>query len=137
MAFKQFCNAAGCNAVIDTGEKYCTKHKKDTVRDHSYYDKHKRNKQAKGFYNSVAWKSTRKRVLLRDNGLDVYLFIAKGEIVKAQHVHHIVPREEDKHKALVLSNLISLSNETHSMIEKRYRVGEKDKAAAQAELKEC
>lgn len=85
------------------------------------YDKHSRNKDAKQFYCSKAWETQRAAVLEIDGGIDVYLYMTTGEIVLADTVHHIVPLRDDWSKRLDTENLMSLSHETHSMIEKMYK----------------
>lgn len=137
MGLKKICNACGCNTVIGCGEKYCERHKAERQRDHRHYDRNVRNKDAKKFYDSVAWQKTRKRVLARDQGIDVYIYVREQRIVAAQHVHHIIPREENKNKQYDLRNLISLSHSTHSIVEKRYKQGAMEKKQMQDELKQC
>lgn len=137
MPFKKFCNASGCSAIISNDEIYCELHKKKKKQDQKYYDQKIRNKEAKAFYDSTAWHNTRKKILARDGGIDVYIYITEKRIVPAQHVHHIEPREENKSNQYDPMNLISLAHSTHSMIEKRYRAGEKEKKEAQNELKRC
>lgn len=62
--------------------------------------------------------------LVTDLGIDVYLYIMTGEVVLADAVHHIEPLKDNWERRCDINNLISLSSETHSMIEKMY---EKDK----------
>lgn len=121
MALKKFCAHCGCNKLIDCTERYCNAHKKrDKAESDKDYDKNRRNKEAKAFYNSTAWKRKRQQILVRDKGIDVYVYMTEGRIVKAEHVHHIVELDEDSSLALVDSNLISLSAATHSAISKVY-----------------
>lgn len=84
-------------------------------------DAHCRNQTAKAFYNSSEWKATRARVLARDTGIDIYLYITEGRVVPADTVHHIVELMEDYSKRCDLDNLISISEATHSMISKAYK----------------
>lgn len=122
MALKKFCAHCGCNRLIDCTERYCNAHKKrDKAESDKDYDKNRRNKEAKAFYNSIAWKRKRQQILVRDKGIDVYVYMTEGRIVKAEHVHHIVELDEDSSLALVDSNLISLSAATHSTISKVYK----------------
>ena len=118
---KKYCNHAGCNTLIDYNEKYCSKHKRVAAVSQKEYDKHVRDKAAKAFYNSKAWKSLRINALTKQNGIDVYLYVTEGVIVKAEHVHHIIERSEDSSRALDINNLICLSGKTHSMISKLYK----------------
>ena len=66
-----------------------------------------------------------------DGGIDVYLFMTEGKIEAADTVHHIVPLQDDWQKRIDISNLISLSHDTHSMIEQMYK---KDKAGMEKKL---
>lgn len=122
MALKKFCAHCGCNRLIDCTERYCDVHKKrDKAESDKQYDKSQRNKEAKAFYNSTAWKRKRQQILIRDKGIDVYMYMTEGRVVKAEHVHHIVELEEDSSLALVDDNLISLSAATHSTISRVYK----------------
>lgn len=122
MALKKFCAHCGCNRLIDCTERYCEVHKKrDKAESDRQYDKSQRNKEAKAFYNSTAWKRKRQQILVRDKGIDVYMYMTEGRVVKAEHVHHIVELEEDSSLALVDDNLISLSAATHSTISGVYK----------------
>jgi len=56
-----------------------------------------------------------------DKGMDVYLYITTGEVCVANTVHHITPLKDDWNKRIDLNNLISLSSETHSLIERLYK----------------
>ena len=97
---------------------------------HRIYNKTQRNKKAEAFYNTKAWRDLSRRVLQID-GCDVYLFMTRGVIELPDTVHHIIPIMDDWDKRLQLTNLISLSHSTHSMIERKYRT---NKAGMQAEL---
>nr|DAJ33536.1 MAG TPA: HNH endonuclease [Caudoviricetes sp.] len=122
MALKKFCAHCGCNRLIDCTERYCGAHKKrDKAESDKQYDKSQRNKEAKAFYNSTAWKQKRQQILIRDKGIDVYVYMTECRIVKAEHVHHIIELEEDSSLALVDDNLISLSAATHSIISRVYK----------------
>lgn len=117
-----------CGKWIASGSKCdCMKQR------HKEYDSRYRDKQAAAFYHSAAWIRTRDYVLSLDNGCDVYLYMTTGQIVAADTVHHITPLSDDRNRALDIDNLISLSADTHSMIERRYR---QDKHAAMNELYE-
>lgn len=88
---------------------------------HKEYDKYSRDKQSDMFYHSKEWELTRQRVLTLDKGVDVYLYMTTGEVVFADAVHHIEPLKDNWSRRCDLDNLISLSNETHSMIENLYK----------------
>lgn len=130
----KYCNHAGCNKLINYNEKYCTKHKQDIANSKKEYETQYRDKDAKRFYNSKEWKVTRQQVMIKQNGIDLYLYMTTGEVVKAEHVHHIIERDEDTSKALDPNNLICLSHSTHSIISKIYRQSAAKKRAKQKEL---
>ena len=140
MALMKYCNKAGCNRLVPQGVKYCEVHAMNKTEEnrqrHKEYDIHCRNQKAKDFYNSAEWKSARARALARDANIDIYLYIMKGRIVAADTVHHIIELMEDYSKRCDLSNLISISESTHSMISKAYKDSTK-KAKMQQTLREC
>lgn len=88
---------------------------------HKEYDRISRDKQAKAFYCSSAWTKKREEVLNMDENIDVYVYMTKGEIILADTVHHITPLRDDWSRRLDEENLMSLSHETHSKIERRYK----------------
>lgn len=70
-------------------------------------------------YSSEKWKSTRRRVIIRDNGCDLACSDRQihGKIV----IHHINPITVDdllNHNPIIfnLENLITVSNETHEAL---------------------
>jgi 5-methylcytosine-specific restriction enzyme A len=83
------------------------------VNQHRYYDQHKRDQEAKAFYNSKAWKVCRDLVLKRDDFICVKCF-EKNVMRKADVVHHIVHFKNDPSLAFDLDNLISLCNSCHN-----------------------
>lgn len=117
-----------CNRRMLEGTKCgCTKNR------YKEYDKKERNKESKAFYGSSAWVKKRKEILELDEGIDVYVYMTEGRIEKADTVHHIIPLQDDRSKGLDSENLMSLSNNTHSRIERLYKL---DKDKIQEELKE-
>ena len=78
-----------------------------------YYDKYKRNKEAKKFYNSTAWRKCREYVLKRDNYL-CQRCLRKGIIQAADVVHHKEHLEDNPAKALDPENLESLCDACHN-----------------------
>lgn len=133
---KKYCNHTGCNKLIPATESYCEKHKNTAAVSQKEYDQKIRDKESKRFLNSSAWQTIRKQTLIRDQGLDIYLFVTEHRIVRADHVHHIIPRADKPECALDINNLISLSNDTHSYIESQYRKSKEAKTATQKKLKE-
>lgn len=140
MALMKYCNRTGCNKLIPQGVRYCMKHTINKTAEnkerHKEYDAHCRNQTAKAFYNSSEWKTTRLRVLARDTGIDVYLYITEERVVPADTVHHIIELSEDYSKRLDLDNLISVSEQTHNMIGRIYKDTAR-KTAMQETLREC
>lgn len=141
MAYMKYCNRCGCNQKVPQGVAYCKKHtitqaEKNRER-HKEYDTHCRDRTAKGFYNSDAWKVARAAALARDNGIDIYLYIVEGVIVPANMVHHIVELKEDYSKRCDVDNLISVSDHTHkTVIDKAYK-DDISRAQMQHTLREC
>lgn len=91
---------------------------------HKEYDKHYRDKKFDKFYHSKEWELARQDVLILDKGLDVYTYMTTGDTVLADAVHHIEPLKDNWERRCDHSNLISLSSDNHSAIEKMY---ERDK----------
>jgi 5-methylcytosine-specific restriction enzyme A len=109
---KRPCTYPGCPALTDTGR--CELH---TVQDRKQYDVHKRNKQAKRFYNSDLWQKARTAKLSHSPLCEACK--AQGTIVGADLVHHI---DGNVHN-LSEENLMSLCAGCHSRIEAQQRGG--------------
>lgn len=139
MAFLKYCNMQGCSRLVPLGVKYCEAHAVTRAAEdkgrHKAYDKYKRNQEAKAFYNSTEWQYARAAVLARDNNIDVYIYIMEGRAVPATTVHHITELSEDYSKRCDLNNLISVSEQTHSVIGKVY--SSKRKKNMQKTLRKC
>ena len=93
---------------------------KDKKERNKNYDKFSRNKESAVFYASKEWKSTRKVVMAKYNGLCLYSLIVDKKIVMADLVHHIKPLTTHKELALDIDNLIPLSGGVHSWMECNY-----------------
>lgn len=78
-----------------------------------YYDKYKRNKESRTFYQSADWAKTRELALMRDRYLCVRCFKDK-KIKKADLVHHIIELVDDPTLSLTLSNLESICHTCHN-----------------------
>lgn len=100
---------------------------------HQEYDRYSRDRKSKQYYNSKEWELARTTALEADGGIDVYVFMTTGQIVLADTAHHIIPLKDDWRKRNDIENLMSLSHDTHSLIERQYK---KDKDRMQNELKE-
>ena len=103
---------------------------------HKYYDATQRDLASRAFYHSAEWLQTREDVLALDNYADLYLLATEGKVEAADTVHHITPLREDYNRRCDRDNLISLSAQTHSMIEQEYAKGEPEKRAMQEKLYE-
>ena len=99
---------------------------------HKEYDKYSRDRRSKQYYNSREWEVVREHVLQLDEGIDVYVYMTQGIVIRADTVHHIVPLKENWNLRSNEDNLISLNHDTHSMIEQQYR---KNKNEMQEALK--
>lgn len=119
MALLKYCNRNGCNKLVPQGVRYCKVHTVNKTAEnrerHKEYDAHCRNQTAKAFYNSSEWKATRARVLARDTGIDIYLYITEGRVAPADTVHHIVELMEDYSKRCDLQK-IKFTPDKKSMI---------------------
>lgn len=78
-----------------------------------YYDRYKRNKDAKRFYNSAAWKRLRLLALQRDHYL-CQPCLRRGVLTPADDVHHIEPIEKAPDRALDLDNVESICDACHN-----------------------
>lgn len=125
MAIKKLC--IRCKKVIEANQKYCVaclgKIKTDYNRD---YDRYRRNRDSKDFYNSRAWKLKRQEIFLRYAHLDLYDLYVNNVITNADVIHHICELAEAPELALDNSNLIPLTTSNHTHIHELYKV---DKAA--------
>ena len=100
---------------------------------HREYDRYSRDQRSRRFYNGKEWEMGRAAALDTDGGIDVYLYMTEGIVVVADMVHHIIPIRDDWNKRLDVDNMMSLSSDTHSMIEQMYK---KDKPGMQKQLQE-
>lgn len=105
-----------CGKRIQSGSRCpCIKQR------HREYDKYSRDQKSRLFYNSKEWELGRALALDTDGGIDVYRFMTEGIIVAADMVHHIVPLRDDWSKRIDIDNMMSLSSDTHSLIEQMYK----------------
>lgn len=100
---------------------------------HKEYDRYSRDRKSQQYYHSKEWMMVREAVIDMDGGIDVYLYMKEGKTVLADTVHHIVPLKDDWNKRNDMDNLISLSGDTHSLIERMYQ---KNKNEMERELQE-
>jgi 5-methylcytosine-specific restriction protein A len=108
------CRQLGCPELTNNG--YCPKH---LAINRSLYDKEKRPKKSKKFYDSAAWRKVRKIKLAQQPQCE--LCSADGFTVLATAVHHDQSIEDFPALALTLSNLVSICGTCHSRIEAQRR----------------
>ena len=101
---------------------------------HKVYDREYRNKEHAEFYNSKAWKQLTKLCKLQANGLDMYELEVNGKIVKGTLSHHIEELEDNKDRALDITNLIWVSEKTHNFIHAEYNKSKDNKNKLKALL---
>lgn len=99
-----------CGKVIEYNQKRCDEceqqAKQQQAKRHKHYDRYKRNQKSKAFYESRAWRRTRKNVLARYKGLDIYDFFINKTITHATTIHHIVELTDNWSRRLDTKNLI-------------------------------
>lgn len=79
----------------------------------SYYNRYKRDKEAKSFYDSRAWQRCREVVLKRDNHL-CQECLRHGRLTRATMVHHKQHYRTHKSLAYDADNLESLCASCHN-----------------------
>jgi len=109
------CNKIGCKNL--THDRYCGEHihliKQSRKEADKTYDKYKRDKESKAFYQSKQWKMMRKRMFAKHKGLCVKCK-ENDKIVLADVVDHIIPYKVDKNKRLDEKNLQTLCHRCHN-----------------------
>ncbi len=81
----------------------------------AFYDRTRRDRRSKGFYNSAAWLRTRGVKLAQSPTCE--LCEERGEVTAAAHVHHKESIKARPDLALSLGNLQSLCHGCHSRVE--------------------
>lgn len=137
MALRKYCARCGCNRLIALRETYCKLHAATNAERNAEYDRTQRDRKAKAFYNSKEWQMARAAALARDTGIDVYLYMTEGRVVRATMVHHIVELREDYGKRSSLDNLISVSEETHEGAIKKAYANPAEKREMQRKLRQA
>jgi 5-methylcytosine-specific restriction endonuclease McrA len=89
------------------------------MKTQSDYDRYRRDKNSKSFYNSVAWKKCRKTVLVRDNHL-CQPCLQRGKLSPATTVHHKQHLRGNEGSALDVDNLISVCASCHNALHERH-----------------
>lgn len=120
-----------CGKILPVGERCSCQpaYRRD-------YNRFRRDKKIAAFRASAEWKQARQLAINRDDGTDQYVLHTTGELRPGFSVHHILPLStpEGWEARLSMDNLITLSDDTHSSIEYRYKT--KFKEQLQQELRE-
>lgn len=133
MALMKICQR--CGKRLKMNEKCDCEMTRQRRAEHNREYNFKRDKTARAFYDTKAWRRTRDAVKARAGGLDE-LRLSEGVVVAGTTVHHIVPRSEAPELAFDLSNLILVNEKTHRLIHAIYDRSEEEKADMQARLKQ-
>ena len=107
------CAEIGCGNL--TRKTYCKTHEKIERKHTQIYNKYKRDPKTESFYKSREWRKLRALAYERDNGL-CQRCKARGQLVRADVVHHIIEIKEDWSKRLDMDNLESLCHSCHNQI---------------------
>lgn len=83
------------------------------------------DKSCTDFYNSKEWKAARVMTIARDDSIDVWEYMKTGRVQPGNVVHHIVSVIDNPELRCTLSNLVTVSPQSHREIEKLYNKGNK------------
>lgn len=83
------------------------------------------DKSCTDFYNSKEWRAARAMTIARDDSIDVWEYMKSGRIQPGNVVHHIVSVIDNPELRCTLSNLVTVSPQSHREIEKLYNKGNK------------
>lgn len=83
------------------------------------------DKSCTDFYNSKEWKTARAMTIARDDSIDVWEYMKSGRVQPGNVVHHIVSVIDNPELRCTLSNLVTVSPQSHREIEKLYNKGNK------------
>lgn len=118
-----------CGKILPVGERCSCQpaYRRD-------YNRFRRDKKIQQFRASAEWRAMRQQIIERDDGTDQYVLHTTGELRPGFSVHHILSLStpEGWERRTDPSNLITLSDDTHSSIEYRYKT--KYKTNIQQEL---
>lgn len=127
---KKYCSR--CNIrLINRNEKYCSICASKENR-HKEYKKYRIDDKEQRFYKSKEWNVIRSIIKDKDNGL--CLKCLKNKVISPMNtVHHIEELKANWSKRLDEGNLISLCEQCHQSIHKKYKT--ENKVKVQEELK--
>ncbi len=121
-----------CGKLTPYGEKCECSIERNKSYDR-YYDKEirrKRDLHLTNFYHSKEWQAMQAFIMAKYNGIDIYSYYTKQEIVPAGIVHHIIPLRDDWDLRLTENNLIPVSARNHNEIEALYKTKSKKEVQA-------
>ena len=100
--------------------------KRERNRTYDNTVRYTRDADLTSFYHSPEWRAMQQYIINKYDGLDVYAYLVKHEIVPASVVHHITPLREVWGLRLDEDNLIPLSAESHGEIESMYKTKKRE-----------
>lgn len=94
------------------------------------YDAYKRNRQSTDFYNSKKWKSLRTRIINYYANVDIWFLGLTGKLKPCLHptVHHIEELSKRPELGVAESNLVVVSQDSHTQIHSYYESGRREEA---------
>lgn len=105
-----------CKKIIPYGLKYCEDCEKiveaDRPNQAANYDRYRRDKRSKTFYNCKDWKMLSSKKLQDDK----YKCQVCGSI--ATEVHHKIPIKKDWSRRLDITNLMSVCTSCHNKLDR-------------------
>ena len=113
-----------CGRILPVGERCSCQpaYRRD-------YNRFRRDKKIAAFRASAEWRAMRQQIIERDNGTDQYVLHTTGALRPGFSVHHILPLStpDGWERRTDPSNLITLSDDTHSSIEYKYKTKHKER----------
>lgn len=103
------CSYPGCRTYVDYKTRHCEEHNGQIDKD---YNRFTRDKESADFYNSMAWRRTRKAVLM-EQPLCVRC-LEEGVVETAVIVDHVIELKDDWEKRLDITNLHPLCRSCHN-----------------------
>ena len=88
--------------------------------------KRQQENENRKLYGSGLWRKCRKNILIKYQGLDIWL-LAIGQVYKCgrPQVHHIQERDEAPELIYDIDNLITVTKESHEEIHRLYLIDKK------------
>jgi 5-methylcytosine-specific restriction protein A len=105
---KKICNHPGCNALINTDERYCLKHKKELPPPFSSAIRYNES-----LYKTTQWRNLRNKVLKEQTNC-FKCGIHKSE--SKLEVHHLIPPRGNEALFFDENNLVAVCPVCHKII---------------------